>query len=106
MINLTPHPIKIRVNGADTIIQPSGALARVTSTEQVVGACPLTGATIVCRVFGDVTGLPEDGAPCLVSALVLSAVPGRVGVFAPDTGPTALRNDQGHIVAVTRLVAA
>ena len=24
--------------------------------------------------------------------------------FAPDTGDTAIRNDKGHIIAVTRLV--
>lgn len=106
MINLTPHPITIRANGVDTVIHPSGTLARVASSEQVIGVCPLTGAPVVRRVFGDVTGLPADGADCLVSALVLSACPGRPGVFAPDTGPTAVRDDKGHIVAVTRLVAA
>lgn len=106
MINLTPHPITIRVGGVDTTIQPSGTLARVSSTEYVVGTCQLTGAEIVRREFGQVTGLPADGADCLVSALVLSAVPGRPGVFAPDTGPTAVRDAAGHIVAVTRLVAA
>ena len=106
MINLTPHAITVRVNGVDTTIQPSGTLARVTSSEQVVGVCPLSGAPIIRRVFGEATGLPENGEPCLVSALVLSACPNRAGVFAPDTGPTAIRNDAGQVVAVTRLVAA
>lgn len=106
MINLTPHAITIRANGADTVIQPSGRLARVSSTEEQVGVCPLTGAPIMRRVFGEVAGLPTDGTSCIVSALVLSACAGRAGVFAPDTGPTAIRNDAGHIIAVTRLVAA
>jgi hypothetical protein len=106
MLNLTPHAITIRANGADTTIQPSGQLARVSSTEEQVGVCPLTGAPIMRRVFGEVTGLPTDGTPCIVSALVLSACAGRVGVFAPDTGPTAIRNESGQVIACTRLIAA
>jgi hypothetical protein len=62
---------------------------------------------LFCRVPGEVTGLPEDGTPCIVSAMVLAALPpGTPGVYAPDTGATAVRNDRGHIMAVTRLVAA
>lgn len=107
LINLTPHAITIRAeDGTETTIPPSGAVARVSTTDEAVGTCPITGAPIVRRRFGDVTGLPEEGVPCLVSALVLSAVPGREGVYAPDTGPTAVRNESGQIVAVTRLVAA
>ena len=107
MINLTPHSITIRSkDGAEITIPPSGTVARVSTTEEVVGTCPITGAPIVRRTFGEVQGLPEEGTPCLVSALVLAAVPGRAGVYAPDTGPTAIRNDAGQIVAVTRLVAA
>ena len=106
MINLTPHAITIRANGVDTVIHPSGQLARVSSTEEQVGVCPLTGAPIMRRVFGEVTGLPTDGSACLVSALVLSACTGRVGVFAPDTGNTAIRNEAGQVIACTRLVAA
>ena len=47
-----------------------------------------------------------EGVECIVSAMVASAVPGRAGVFAPDTGDTALRNEKGFVIAVTRLVAA
>ncbi|RLI11543.1 hypothetical protein DRO33_03915 [Candidatus Bathyarchaeota archaeon] len=38
----------------------------------------------------------------VVSSLVAQAVKGRKDVVAPDTGPTAIRNEQGQIVAVTR----
>jgi hypothetical protein len=107
LVNLTPHAITIRAqDGTETTIQPSGSVARVSTTDEVVGTCPITGAPIVKRRFGEVTGLPTGGSPCLVSALVLSAVPGRAGVYAPDTGPTAIRNESGQIIAVTRLVAA
>lgn len=108
MLNLTPHAITIRnpVHNLDHTFRPSGTLARVDSTEVVVGICPTTFVEIVERKFGEVTGLPEDDTPCIVSALVLAACPGRPNTFAPDTGPTAIRNEKGHIVAVTRLVAA
>ncbi len=111
LINLTPHTINvIGADGAEHAIPPSGQVARVTTTETVVGACPVTGAPVVQRRFGAVEGLPEEGVPCLVSALVLSAVPGRAGVYAPDSGPTAIRftegPQKGQIRAVTRLVAA
>lgn len=104
MINLTPHAITLALpNGESVTFPPSGRLARVTSQEVVVGA--LQGVPVIKRQFGAVEGLPEDGTPCLVSALVLSACPGREGVFAPDTGPTAIR-ENGQVIAVTRLVAA
>lgn len=107
MLNLTPHPVVIRCpDGGEVTIPPSGTGARVSTTEKVVGICPETGATIVRRVFGAVQGLPPEGTPCLVSSLVLAAVPGRRGVYAPDTGPTAIRDDEGRILAVTRLVEA
>jgi phenylacetate-coenzyme A ligase PaaK-like adenylate-forming protein len=66
----------------------------------------VSGLPVIRRTFGDVTGLPEDGTPCIVSAMVIGAVQGRANTYAPDTGATAIRNDKGHIVAVTRLVAA
>lgn len=104
MLNLTPHAITIALPSGDSVtFPPSGQLARVTSQEVVVGT--LHGVPVIQRAFGAVEGLPDDGTPCLVSALVLSACPGRAGVYAPDTGPTAIRKD-GQVVAVTRLVAA
>jgi hypothetical protein len=122
MKNLTPHPITLRTGAGDITFPPSGVVARVATVEAVIGSrdvvapgAPETDEQgnsngvripVVSRSFGDVEGLPEPGTPCLVSALVLSAVPGRAGVYAPDTGETAIRNEKGFVVAVTRLVAA
>ena len=105
MINLTPHPITVRTAAGVVTFPPSGTIARVTSSETAIGACPVTGAPIIKREWGAVTGLPPKGTVCIVSSLILDRVPGRAGVFAPDTGPTAIR-ENGQIVAVTRLVAA
>ena len=104
-INLTPHALAIQLpDGSVTTIPPSGTIARVTTEEVVVSE--ISGVPLVERRFGAVEGLPEEGTPCLVSALVAGAVPGRKGVYAPDTGASAVRNEKGHVVAVTRLVKA
>jgi hypothetical protein len=105
VLNLTPHEITIRrPDGSDFTIPPSGMVARITTEERVIGT--LDGIPVVLRQPGGAIGLPEEGVACLVSAMVLTAVPGRSRVFAPDSGPTAIRDERGQIVAVTRLVAA
>lgn len=57
--------------------------------------------------YGKVEGLPENkDTPIIVSSMVL----GQLGAgwrniaFAPDTGKTAIRNEQGQVIAVTQLV--
>ncbi len=122
MINLTPHAITLKcADGSEVTFQPSG-MARVVTIESIVGTRDVwphgktevdeqgnsTGSRIpvIRRVLGEAEGLPEEGIECLVSAMVLSSVPGRKGVYAPDSGPTAIRNEKGQVVAVTRLVAA
>ena len=103
MINLTPHAITIRrPDGTDAILPPSGVVARVSTEERVVA--DLDGVPVVERVLGAVTGLCEE--PCIVSAMVLAAVPGRPNTYAPDSGATAIRDERGQIIAVTRLVKA
>lgn len=105
MKNLTPHAIRVRhADGSETVFEPSGVIARVTSEEKVV--TDYDGIPVIVRSTGEVYGLPDDGTPCLVSSMVLAALPGREHTYAPDTGSTAVRDDKGHIVAVTRLVAA
>lgn len=104
MINLTPHAITLqRADGTRVTFAPSGQLARVATAEQVVGE--YDGVPVIARILGEAEGLPEEGTPCIVSAMVASAVMGRKGVYAPDSGPTAIR-ENGQVVAVTRLVAA
>lgn len=107
MFNLTSHVIIVcALDGTDHTFLPYGVVARVEMWETVVGACPVTGAPIIRRTAGDTVALPKEGTPCIVSAMVAASWRGRAGVFAPDTGPTAIRDEHGQIVAVTRLVAA
>lgn len=110
LINLTPHAIVIRTPDGDTTIAPSGTIARVSATpgavHDVAGfPCPVADPPVV----GAVTGIPDaqDGVAYIVSGMVLSATD-RADVFGPGTGPAdgAVRNEDGHIIAVTRLIAA
>lgn len=107
MLNLTPHPIVIRQpTGTDMTIPPSGTVARVATTERVLDQDAALPCPVIARAMGEPEGLPEPGTLAIVSAMVLAACPGRPGLYAPDTGPTAIRDDQGRIIAVTRLVQA
>ena len=109
VINRTPHHVEIRTPDGNISVRPSGIVARVATTEESlpwVGSIP-----IVRRTFGKVEGI--DGIPeeaiCIVSSLVLEAAKAQGcadRLYAPDTGPTAIRDESGQIVAVTRLVGA
>ena len=105
MLNLTPHDIVLRTPQGDVTIPPCGTVARVATIDADTGN-NVSGVPVVRRSFGDVSGLPDTDTPCIVSAMVIAALPGRPNTYAPDTGSTAVRDDAGRIVAVTRLVAA
>jgi hypothetical protein len=115
MRNLTPHPIVLQHPEGTVTLPPSGAVARVATVEEPAGIVLLDGVEVpvVRRHFGAVEGLPGDygpDRPVVVSSLVLEALRASgadtSGVYAPDTGPTAVRDAEGRIVAVTRLVTA
>lgn len=106
-VNLTPHAITVlAVNGGESTFQPSGKVARVSElATTVIGQ--VNGVPVLSKtVFGDVIDLPEpqDGVFFLVSGMVAGQVLNRKDVLAPATGPNdgAIRNDKGHIVAVTQ----
>ncbi len=101
MINLTPHVITVRAESGDVNIEPSGIIARVSVSQEVVGK--VEGIEIVRSAFGAVENMPEpDGTIYIVSSMVAQALSFRVDIVAPDTGPTAIRDESGRIVAVTR----
>jgi hypothetical protein len=82
-------------------------VARVTTVQTPIEAVVSNGVlikTVETRTL-DVEGLPEpeDGVIYITSSLVAGKLPSRPDVLAPDTGPTAVRDENGHIVAVNRL---
>jgi len=111
-VNLTPHEITVRKpDSTDLRIPPAGTIARVKTFEE--DAAPVDSIPTVYRQFGRIDGLPpydpRGDVIYIVSALVLSALDGprnevRPDVVAPDTGSSAIRDDAGRIVAVTRFV--
>jgi hypothetical protein len=110
LMNLTPHPITLRTPDGDITIPTSGTIARVSVTPTPTGEMVM-GVPVFRNTYGQVTGLVRDDQgvplPCIVSGMVLAALPkGTLNVFAPDTGATAVRDEKGHIVAVTQLLAA
>lgn len=110
-VNLTPHTITIFDLYVEKITLPSEGVARVETTERemdTIDNIPIVSAPIP----GPVVGLPEpsDGVAYIVSLMVLQhpAVRGRTDVYAPATGPkhAAMRDEEGRIIGVTRLIAA
>jgi hypothetical protein len=113
IVNLTPHAITLRGKSGDTTIPASGQVARVSNTPGAVQDSPLSSLVEdwSCDQPGEVENLPDpvEGVFLVVSGMVGDALRAR-GVVRPDvrvpgTGPQdgAIRNEKGHIVAVTRL---
>jgi hypothetical protein len=95
IVNLTPHTIKV-VNSDNEIIReyPSQGIARVATTAEVIDE--IDGIQVVRTKFGAIQGLPEpDGESIfIVSMVVAQAVSERQDIIAPDTGPTAYRENK------------
>ena len=128
-VNLTPHEIAVEVEVMDhdtvhlpnlTVINgrhfgpfallrvpPEPVSARVSTVEEVVGLSNAGGliVTVSKHTFGKIEGLPEPKPDTIfvVSGMVRDALEGRQDVLAPDTGKTAVRNQQGQVTYVTRL---
>ena len=108
LINMTPHPIVLQAeDGTRTILPPEGTVPRVDN----IPGQPSLVEGIPVPVWsadkpGKVTGLPQPrpGVFFIVSGFVGAATP-RFDLLVPGTGPQdgAIRNEKGHIVAVTRL---
>jgi len=123
IINLTPHPITIRVGEKEVTLPPSGRVARVGTIESPTRFLILEGdlqVPLVKREWGEIQlpppkelGVDDPSSVVLVvSSLVGEAIKVQglppewrgTTVVAPDTGATAIRDREGRIVAVTRLV--
>jgi hypothetical protein len=63
-------------------------------------------APVVVRSYGKITGLPSPshGFGYIVSGMIADAFPGRVDLLVPDAGEDALRDANGRVLAVRRLI--
>ena len=106
LLNLTPHTINyLSVNGEVIDLPASGSVARLPMRSQPV---LVAGADFTCTtvVYGEVEGVPAVGeGPFVVSAMVLAKLGKEYSgqAFAPDTGPSAVRED-GLIKYVTGFI--
>ena len=105
LLNCTPHALTI----GSTVLPPSGMIARVAVQSSPYTGEEFFGCKVCIQIMGPVTGLPRDAqgniAPCVVSGMVLAALPaGTMNVYAPRTDHTAIRKAEGQIIAVTELV--
>jgi len=110
LVNLTPHALVLRSpEGDDYVVEPSGTVARVSSTPGPLSRVPGIPVPVAAPdQVGSVTGLPRRrmDTVLIVSGFVGAALKGkRDDILVPGTGPGdgAIRNERGHIVAVTRL---
>ena len=117
-INLTPHVIRIKGVDLNTCedqtleVQPSGDVAVCLTRMGQAQEHRLDQFEygVISRSLGKVTlsngqpfPAPELGKVFIVSSMVQDAMP-RADVLAPDTGPTAIRDEKGNVWAVTRLI--
>jgi hypothetical protein len=104
LVNLTPHPINLLSEEGEALELQSSGVARIAMTAHQAGY--IARYRLAFLKPGDIDGLPAPlpGVVYVVSALVAQAVPERADVVSPDTGPGAIRNAKGHIVAVRGFV--
>ena len=110
-INLTPHDIVISDDKYKLTVITSGFIARIEMEENFV--TEEKGFPVIKREIKGITGLPYQlytDMVYIVSSMVLGALKDNPDYsdytfYAPDTGNTAIRDDKGHIIAVTRLVS-
>lgn len=94
-INLTPHTINIIVNDETTVVEPSGVIARVAMTQELINT--INGIPVYHNSYGKPEGLPEPkkGVYYIVSALLAQAVPEREDVLITSN---PIRDPEGRII--------
>ena len=101
--NLTPHAITVTSDVYSQTFEPTGVIARVTLEpvqKDTIWSFPCVSYTVT----GNNLPPQKEGMLYLVSAMVLSALPERKDLIAPDTN-NALRNEKGHIISVPGFVS-
>ncbi len=100
LVNLTPHAINIVNGDALKTIEPSGKVARVSMSREVVDH--INGVQVRRAVTGKPTGLPDPvrGTMLIVSRVVAEACRHRHDLVMPDE---TVRDDRGRIIGCKAL---
>ncbi|MFV1943465.1 hypothetical protein VPH49_21875 [Pseudomonas luteola] len=110
MVNLTPHALTFVTSAGAINVPPSGQMSR--ARYEAAHVTDVAGIPAYRNLLSTPDGLPppQDGVIYVVSAMVQQALRAngieRHDVFSPGTGQNdgPVRDPQGRIVAVTRLV--
>ena len=100
-VNLLGHDITI--SGHGTLLKCENP-CKVETKQRIIGK--VAGIPIAETHFEKIVNLPdpEDGVYYIVSRVTMDFVPfDREDVFCVDTGPSAVRDENGQVVAVTQL---
>lgn len=100
-VNLIGHDITI--SGYGTLLK-SETPCFVKTKQRIIGK--VAGIPIAETHFESIENLPEpeEGVYYIVSRISMDFIPfDREDVFCVDTGPTAIRDESGQVVAVTQL---
>ncbi len=100
-VNLIGHDITISGHGT---LPKSENPCFVKTKQRIIGK--IIGIPISETQFESIENLPEpeDGVYYIVNRIVMDFIPfNREDVFCVDTGPTAIRDESGQVVAVTQL---
>ena len=100
-VNLIGHDITI--SGYGTLLK-SETPCFVKTKQRIIGK--VAGIPIAETQFESIENLPEpeEGVYYIVSRISMDFIPfDREDVFCVDTGPTAVRDESGQVVAVTQL---
>jgi hypothetical protein len=101
MVNLIGHEIIIA--GYATL--PKAEKSCYVKTNQIIIG-KIDGIPIAKTEFYSIVNLPdpEDGVYFIVSRICMDYVPfNREDVLCVDTGPSALRDENGQVIAITQL---
>jgi hypothetical protein len=100
-VNLLGHDITI--SGYGTLIKSDNP-CYVETKQRIIGK--VAGIPIAETQFEKIVNLPEpeEGVYYIVNRVSMDFIPfDREDVFCVDTGPTAIRDESGQVVAVTQL---
>jgi len=104
LINLTPHPVNLLLEGRTITVPPEGTVARVREEILPDAGIMVDGdfIPVVRKVLREVTGLPEpsEGVIFVVSLAVAQAARDREDLFVPDD---FVRDEEGRILGARRL---
>ena len=104
IVNLNKHAVSGLVNN-EVVTFPAceqGKECRVSVTSKEVERVP--GMKCVETTYGQVENVPEpqEGVVFIVNMIVLDRLPHRKDLIAPDSGPSAVRNEKGQVLHVVQ----